>query len=184
MTSGITNSAVHIVRQTKKTTLWQTTLLIGIGCLQLTGDVLGLDQVKALGALTHASPAPKVFTSQNGYETYSPKFYVQAHHENGSITQVQLTPALNATLSGPYNRRNAYGATLSYGPVLASNPATLDMFESALHFALCRRSGLIQEVGLPLTPSYSVRIQTRNEDSDRWPTQFRVTCQSETGVQS
>lgn len=141
----------------------QASFLICIGCLQLTGDLLNLPSVKALGAITHASPAPKVFTSQEGYETYTPKFFVVAHPESGPSVRKQLTPELNGHLRGPYNRRNAYGAALSYGPVLVSNPKTRPMFESSLLFALCGPSGLAEEVGLPNVMRYTIEIVPQSD---------------------
>lgn len=180
--------------------IWQTGLLLGIGCLQMAGDLLGMSDVKAIGLITHASPAPKVFTTQNGYETYSPRFFVTAFDDSndGQGTTLQLTPAVNAKLLGPYNRRNAYGAALSYGPVLASNDLTSGMFDSVLHYALCRRGGLTAEVGLPEAQRYQVRIEARSSqlDSDttpnskfaapanKWPNTFSVSCNKQNGDNS
>ena len=36
----------------------QASVLIGVGCLQMVGDVFGMPGVKALGSISHASPAP------------------------------------------------------------------------------------------------------------------------------
>ena len=42
--------------------------LIVIGAVQMAGDVSGQRPIKAVGAALHASPAPKVFTAQDGFE--------------------------------------------------------------------------------------------------------------------
>lgn len=162
---------------------WKTWLqaatLVGIGCMQLTGDLLGNQGLKGLGALTHASPAPKVFTTQNGYETYSPIFEITALDDNGLESSLQLTPAVNARVRGPYNRRNAYGAAISYGPVLASSPATLDMFTAAFRYGFCDANGVAQDIGLPAANRYRVDIQSRGmatEQQANWPNRFQVNC--------
>lgn len=162
---------------------WKTWLqaatLVGIGCMQLTGDLLGNPGLKGLGALSHASPAPKVFTTQNGYETYSPKFTITAVTSAGTGSSLLLTPEVNAQVRGPYNRRNAYGAAISYGPVLASNPATQDMFIAAFRFGFCDAKGVARDIGLPVGTSYRVDIQTRDAgvaNQAKWPTRFEVNC--------
>lgn len=166
---------------------WKTWLqaatLVGIGCMQLTGDLLGNQTLKGLGALSHASPAPKVFTTQNGYETYSPKFTITAVDADGNNTSLALTPQVNALVRGPYNRRNAYGAAISYGPVLASNPATQDMFNAAFRYGFCDVKGVARDIGMPNSANYRVDIQTTTTgttNQTRWPTSFSVNCQ--TGV--
>ena len=56
-------------------TYFVATLLVAVGSLQMIGDLTGQSAVKAIGAALQASPAPKVFTAQNGFETYFSKFY-------------------------------------------------------------------------------------------------------------
>jgi len=141
--------------------------------------LLGNQGLKGLGAMSHASPAPKVFTTQNGYETYSPQFYITALAASGEETSLRLTPAINAQVRGPYNRRNAYGAAISYGPVLASNPATQSMFNAAFRYGFCDAKGVARDIGLPVTNNYRVDIQTRSsvdQDPQAWPTTFAVDC--------
>lgn len=162
---------------------WKTWLqaatLVGIGCMQLTGDLLGNQTLKGLGALSHASPAPKVFTTQNGYETYSPRFTITTIDAQGGSTSLQLTPQVNAQVRGPYNRRNAYGAAISYGPVLASNPATQAMFSAAFRYGFCDAKGVAQDIGLPKSTNYRVDIQTTDTATQtRWPTSFSVNCKT------
>ncbi len=171
--------------QSRLIRIMQAALLIGIGCLQLTGDLLGMETIKAVGAITHASPAPKVFTSQRGYETYTPQFFVSAIPVDGARQTIQLTPELNSLLRGPYNRRNAYGAVLSYGPVLASDQRSIGMFEAVLLFATCSQNALVTEVGLPRAPRYEIDIvQTaaigeEQSQTGNLPKRFAVSCVSQ-----
>lgn len=139
---------------------WQGSVLVGLGTLQMVGDVLALPSVKGLGAWSHVSPAPKVFTTQQGYETYSPRFYVSAQDDAGRWHRVALSPAVNARVRGPYNRRNAYGAVLSYGPVLVADPRTQPMFEHALLFGFCDAK-IASEIGLNASARYRIDIVPR-----------------------
>ncbi len=148
--------------------------LIGVGCLTVIGDLTGLAAVKALGLATHASPAPRAFTSHEGYETFSPEFRI---HPGGLAAEpVVLTPALNAEVRGPYNRRNAYGAAIAYGPVLASNPATAPMFAAAFGYGFCEAGGIVADVGLAGETRYALTIVPRAELKRDWPLRFEVDC--------
>ncbi|MDP3938811.1 MAG: hypothetical protein Q8R92_11860 [Deltaproteobacteria bacterium] len=122
--------------------------LLVLGLLQMTGDMLQLPRLKALGAVTGASPAPKVFSSIQGLETFSTKFFIDYEDASGAIASVALTPALYAGVRGPYNRRNVYGAALAYGPVLASDPRTAPLFRAVTRHALCGKAPLLREIGL------------------------------------
>ena len=124
-------------------------LLTGIGCCQAVSDVMGWSTMKSLALASHASPAPRVFTSQQHFETFSSQFFVHYSTEAGDV-DVQLTPQLYELVQGPYNRRNAYGAALSYGPVLSSNAATAPMFEAVLGYALCE-STILSELDIQAT---------------------------------
>lgn len=118
--------------------------LFGLGTLQMSGDLLGLPAVRALGATTCASPAPKVFTDVRGFETFSADFTLEATARDGRVVRVALDPALNARVQGPYNRRNVYGAALAYGPRL---PAPL--LDQVLDHAFHEPGTLAKELGLP-----------------------------------
>ena len=112
--------------------------LCGIGLAQMTGDLLQVDWLKGIAAATQASPAPKVFSSVRGLETFSTRFFIE--WPGG---RVQLTPERYSKVRGPYNRRNVYGAALAYAPVL---PAELR--DPVLHYALCGDAPLLRELGL------------------------------------
>jgi len=128
--------------------------LLVLGFAQMTGAVLeecGAARagaaLKGLAAASAASPAPKVFSSVRGLETFSTSFALE-WDEPGGVRCVTLTPELYARFRGPYNRRNAYGAALAYGPVLASNPATRPMLDGVLAYALGGDAPLVRELGL------------------------------------
>jgi hypothetical protein len=129
-------------------TIMAAAFLVGLGCLQMVGDLSHSTVLKALGAVTQASPAPKVFTAHEGFETFSSRFYLQWQSRDGVSHALQLKPEIYGRLQGPYNRRNAYGAALSYGPILAANPATKPMFDSVSRYALCGRAPVLHELGI------------------------------------
>ena len=125
--------------------------LVVIGLLQITGDLLRVPQVKALAAATAASPAPKVFSSAQGLETFSSDFYIEWKDRNGAAHAMRLTPEMYSRIRGPYNRRNVFGAALSYAPVLARDSRTRPMYDAVVRYALCGPAPLLREIGIDLT---------------------------------
>lgn len=130
-----------------RTRLWAGLLLI-VGSAQMLGDALGLGWLKALAAATHASPAPRVFSSVQGLETFSTRFFLCWSDAQGTQRELELTPALCARLRGPYNRRNVYGAVLAYGPVLAASEHGRPMLRAVLDRALGGERPLLRELGI------------------------------------
>lgn len=130
-------------------------LLLAVGLISMTGDLLRFPALKGIGAATSASPAPRVFSAVNGYETYSTRFALE--WKELSAHEVAETRVIDSRaysrLKGPYNRRNIYGAALAYGPVLASDPRTRPMLEAVLDFALCGDAPIVLELFPDRTPS-------------------------------
>ena len=138
--------------------------LIAVGTLQMAGDVIGNVEIRAAGAATHASPAPKVFTAQNGFETFSSRFFLEWRDRDSRVQVLELTPRTYRSLEGPYNRRNAYGAALSYAPVLAANPRTRPMLDAVTRHAFCDEAPLLRELGIAresVSSPLRVRLEPR-----------------------
>jgi len=159
-------------------------MLTSLGCVQMLGDLTQSKFLKALGAASQASPAPKVFTAHEGFETFSSRFYLQWHSRDGVAHSLQLTPEIYRQLHGPYNRRNAYGAALSYGPVLSANSLTQPMFASVSRYALCGRAPLLRELGVntaSIQGAITVKLVPRDTTSadERWQLSFVAPCQLE-----
>lgn len=123
-------------------------LLGTLGLLQMAGDVAGIVPVKAVAAATGASPAPRVFSSVRGLETFSSRFELAWTDRAGERRSLRLTPDRYASLAGPYNRRNAYGASLAYAPVLSDTDRTRAMFDAVIRYALCGKAPLLRELGI------------------------------------
>ena len=158
--------------------------LVIVGCAQMVGDLSGNREMRAVGLATHASPAPKVFTSQDGFETFSSRFFIDWTDTAGEGHSLEVTPRNYRGVQGPYNRRNAYGAALSYGPVLASNEKTRPMLHSVMRHAFCGPAPLLRELFIePERVRYplQVRLEPREKGSraDRWQTVFPVNCEEE-----
>jgi hypothetical protein len=155
--------------------------LIVIGSVQMAGDLSGLRPIKAVGAALHASPAPKVFTAQDGFETFSSRFFIEWADQRGQMHSIEFTPQTYRKLKGPYNRRNAYGAALSYAPVLAANPLTRPMLDLVMRHALCNEAPLLGELGIARSEVvYPLRLVLQPRESAsraaRWQTTFSVQC--------
>jgi hypothetical protein len=138
--------------------------LLALGLLQMTADLFHLRVLKGLAAATAASPAPKVFSSVRGLETYSSRFFVEWTDNSGDLHSTEITSERAAGLRGPYNRRNVYGAVLAYGPVMQSDAALLPMFESVSRYALCGDAPLLRELGIDATQirgAARIRLVTR-----------------------
>jgi len=154
--------------------------ILAVGLLQMTGDLLQVPALKGLGAATMISPAPKVFTAHKGLETYSSQFFLQ-WRSAGEPKQIQLSPQLYAQVRGPYQRRNVYGAVLSYGPVMATDPAGQRMFNAVSKFALCGNAPLLREIGIdPRSVEGSVTVRyvpPRTVNMGDLPRELEVKCQ-------
>ncbi len=126
-------------------------VLFAFGLMQIAGYLLNLPVLKGIGAAFLVSPMPKVFSDVNGLETFASEFYLILTFKDGSSDERRLTPEIYAKLRGPYNRRNVYGAALSYAPRLPEN-----LWKPVFQFGF---SGpLREELGLP---AGIVRVQVK-----------------------
>jgi hypothetical protein len=147
-------------------------LLVVLGLLQIAGDLAGIDAIEGVAAATGASPAPRVFSSVKGLETFSSRFHVDLIGSGPEPTiGVEITPERYARLRGPYNRRNVYGAAIAYAPVL---PAALR--DAVLRYGLCGEALLLRELGITNDPDRIAAIRvsplpggTFSENSFRAP---------------
>jgi hypothetical protein len=114
-----------------------------VGLLQMTGDLLGMTPLRGIGAATTASPAPKVFSAVRRFETYSTRFFLEWTDTVGVEHSLEVTPKVYARLHGPYNRRNAYGAVVAYGPVLPPG-----LRDPITRHALTGNAPLLRELGI------------------------------------
>lgn len=122
--------------------------LIILSLVQMAGDVLDIPLLKGIGASFGASPAPKVFSSIDSLETFSSEFFLIWQDKQGIWQKIKLTPNLAKKFKGPYNRRNVYGAILSYGPVFAKNTILTPAYEAILSYAVSENGSFFKELGI------------------------------------
>ena len=133
-------------------------VLLVVGLVQMIGDLLGVAALKGIGAAWMISPAPKVFSSVQGLETYSTRFTIEWTDRAGTPQSAELDAERYRGLRGPYNRRNAYGAVVAYGPVLARGPGAA-LFQAVGRHALCGDAPLLDELGIEDVEPGSVVIR-------------------------
>ena len=158
--------------------------LVLIGVAQMVGDVLGYSVLKGLAQATGSSPTPKVFTAHQGFETYSSEFFLAWTDRSGRRHKLKLTPANYRGVGGPYNRRNAYGAAISYAPVLNASEVTRPMLDSVLRFAFCGSSTILEELGVnadDVSGPVSVIIEPRQDlpAGHSWQLEFESRCDAQ-----
>ncbi len=130
--------------------------LFVLGVLQMAGDLTGWPALKALGAITTASPAPRVFSAVKGYETYSTRFSIE-WVEGEKWREFEITPEVYSRMHGAYNRRNVYGAALAYGPVLPP-----ELRDPVMRYALCGQRPLLKELGVAVDEVHEpIRVRFR-----------------------
>ena len=136
-----------------------------IGCLQMVGYVSGSRLLRGIGAATVISPLPKVFSDVDGFETFASEFTIRYRDGLGTATEIRITPELYGRLAGPYNRRNVYGAALSYAPRLPRS-----LWEPVFCHGLGRHGPLRSELGLGSDAremAVTIRTTTRGR-TDAW----------------
>jgi hypothetical protein len=130
--------------------------VVAIGCVSMVGFAVGSKSLRGVGAMTAASPLPLVFSQFRGLETFAARFSAELERTDGSTRRFEITPAMYAELDGPYNRRNAYGAVIAFGPVL-TEPNERAMVTSVLRHGLCDLGPLAVRFG-ETVPALRVRV--------------------------
>ena len=148
-------------------------VLIGVvGSLQMVGNLTGSTVLRGLGAATTIAPFTKVFSDVNGYEPFASEFTFRYRDAGGMFVEAAITPAQVSRFKGPYNRRNVYGAALSYAPRL---PASL--WEPVFCHGLISHGSLRNELGLADATEVSVTIRTKTRGRhDVWRLEPRCTA--------
>lgn len=137
-------------------------LLLIFGHLQMLGYLIDAPALRGLGAASAAAPFPKVFSDVDGFETFAADFFLRGLDGEGQPFELAITPALYSRLAGPYNRRNVYGAALSYAPRLPES-----LWGAIWNYGLAEDGPLRREFGLPAgAHQLEMFIQTRTRGRD------------------
>ena len=135
-----------------------------IGLSQMAGFVLNLRAVRAIGAATVIAPFPKVFSDVDGVETFASKFILEYTSASGEVSELEITPEVYGRVRGPYNRRNVYGAALSYGP---TPKFPKQLFNAVFNYGLIEPGPLRRELGMPEgSKGLRLRIETKTRGRD------------------
>lgn len=138
-------------------------LLCVFACSAMVGDLLGSRTLKGLGAASAVAPGPKVFCQIKGWESFTCDYSLTAESHEG-VQQMRLTPEIYSKLGGPYNRRNAYGAALSFAPILPTN-----LWLSVFDYGLAPDGPLRAELGISQSATnISIRIEPKTVPSTNW----------------
>ena len=137
--------------------------LLLFGCLQMAGYLTDRPELRGIGAASAVAPFPKVFSDVDGYETFAADFVLRGVDAEGATFERAITPEFYAQLEGPYNRRNVYGAALSYAPRLPE-----PLWQAVWCHGLGEGGPLLAEFGLPegaknLTMEIKTRTSGRND---------------------
>lgn len=154
-------------------------MLCLLAVVKVVADLAGLETLSAVAATTNLTPAMKVFTAHKGYETYSSKFELVIDFRDGTQATGFLDTYSYPGLKGPYNRRNVYGALIAYGPVLASNDRTVEMWREMARRGFCRENSVLNELGFENTSGVvaaSIHYIARTKNVGRFPNQLAVAC--------
>lgn len=152
-------------------------LLLGLGLTQMAADLAGAPKLAALAFATALSPAPKVFTTQAGYEGFSTTFVLDVVTADGEAHAVRITPERYARVRGPYNRRNAFGAAIAGAPLLRARPELTAMLDDVTQHALCGDAPLLDELGVVRRADVTrVRLSFETRPSVEAPTPMEVRC--------
>jgi sterol desaturase/sphingolipid hydroxylase (fatty acid hydroxylase superfamily) len=142
--------------------------LLVIGSLSTFGVVYDNNIMKGIGFASSASPNPLVFSAFNGVETFSTKFDLKILLKNNTVVNFELDRQYYGKLSGPYNRKNIYGAMFTHGPFFEGD--FIDMRNKLLKRGICGGSvGIDFGFGNNIkNVEIEIRSKTINRENDLW----------------
>ncbi|MGC4072491.1 MAG: hypothetical protein QM760_08240 [Nibricoccus sp.] len=140
-------------------------IVTAVGCTQMAGYLIESRPLRGIGAASCVAPMPKVFSDVNGLETFASEFQLTWKDSSGKSVVLPLTPELYGQLGGPYNRRNVYGAALSYAPRMPE-----PLWTTVFCYAFKPDGLLRREFGVPADATeLTVVIRTRTKNrNDVW----------------
>jgi hypothetical protein len=139
--------------------------ITALGCTQMVGYFTGSRVLRGIGLASVAAPLPKVFSDVDGLETFASSFTLHGVNAHGTPFELPITPEIYARLEGCYNRRNVYGAALSYAPRMPE-----PLWSAVFCYGLKPGGPLLREFDLPPGAhelTVEIRTKTRGR-SDVW----------------
>jgi hypothetical protein len=174
-TLGLQRVAVRVMSPRDRGTCrrnWAAVVLGVAGSLQMVGYITGSTGLRGLGAASTIAPFTKVFSDVDGFEPFASEFTLGYRDAGGEFVETGITPAMVSRFGGPYNRRNAYGAALSYAPRLPRS-----LWQPVFCHGLVSPGSLRSELGLAHATDISVTIRTQTRGRhDVWKLEPRCTA--------
>lgn len=136
-------------------------VILAVGLFAMIGDATGLVWLKGLGLASGIAPLPKVFSDVDGHETFAARFTLIETDDGGTIVRRVITPEIYSRLDGPYNRRNVYGAALSYAPRMPD-----ELWRPVFCHGLAPGGPLRSELGVSASGPVAVEIETLTRGRD------------------
>lgn len=133
---------------------------MGVGLLSCAGYALQIDAVRGLGFATVASPLPLVFSHFRGQEAFANELAIRLTTKSGQVTEDRIDYRVFSGMDGPYNRRNAYGAVISFGSYFTTENEK-NLRDSVLRYGFCEPGPLVQRYGITESLASAEIIITR-----------------------
>jgi sterol desaturase/sphingolipid hydroxylase (fatty acid hydroxylase superfamily) len=108
-----------------------------LGALHMIGYIYRSPNIMGLAFMSSSSPLPLVFSSYNGYETFSTKFEIKIYYVDNKTETIIPTNLHYNAMSIPYNMKNMLGAAFSHGPFF-ENKHLIDIRDQILVWGLCK----------------------------------------------
>lgn len=141
------------------------------GLSSMAGHLSELPTLKGLGLASCCAPFTKVFSSTHSlddarkFETFACDFELHYDLPDNRHHRIDLSAEIYQQLSGPYMRRNVYGAVLAYGPALPQK-----LRQSTLRYALVHPATAASELGIPTDASnITIKLTPKNAELDTTP---------------
>lgn len=109
----------------------------------------------ALGMLSGVAPLPRVFSHQQGVETFARRAQLEIRTVGGETVELPVDREFGRRVRGPTTRMAAYG----HAALFASLPGSDEARRALLAFGLCEPGALVRELGLP-GPVESLRVRS------------------------
>jgi hypothetical protein len=114
-----------------------------VGLLQVVGSVTGSRALLAAGAWTGAAPLPRVFSRQQGIETYARRAAIEVELADGRVERIDVDHAFGRRIDGPVVRGAAYAHAALYAGLDGSARRG-----ALLERAFCAPGDVARELGI------------------------------------